>query len=57
MHVAEEGGSLICQSHNDEFDDEPLLTSDMIVGSIADLEQEKGVNIIYNDEMGYSAPK
>ena len=46
------GWSLICQPASDEFEDEPFLISDMVIGLIAELEQEEGVEIIHNDKMG-----
>ena len=49
------GGSLSCQPHSDEFEDEPLLIGDMVIELIAKSEQKEGVEIIRNDKMGSSA--
>ena len=48
------GWSLICQPHSDDFEDEPFLIGDMVIGLIADLEQEEGVEIIRNNKIGSS---
>ena len=48
------GWSLICQPHSDDFEDEPFLIGDMVIGLIADSEQEEGVEIIRNDKIGSS---
>ena len=55
-HVAGGGGwSLICQPHNDDFEDEPILIGEMVIGLITETEQEEGVEIIRNDKMRSSA--
>ena len=48
------GWSLICQPNSDDFEDEPFLIGDMVIGLIADSEQEEGVEIIRNDKIGSS---
>lgn len=48
------GWSLICQPHSDDFEDEPFLIGDMVIGPIADSEQEEGVEINCNDKIGSS---
>lgn len=45
---------MICQPHSDDFEDEPFLIGDMVIGPIADSEQEEGVEINCNDKIGSS---
>ena len=45
---------MICQPHSDDFEDEPFLIGDMVIGLIADSEQKEGVEIIRNDKIGSS---
>ena len=46
---------MICQPHNDDFEDEPFLIGEMVIGLITEAEQEEGVEIIRNDKMRSSA--
>ena len=45
---------MICQPHSDDFEDEPFLIGDMVIGLIADSEQKEGVEIIRNDKIASS---
>ena len=46
------GWSLICQPADDDLDNEPFLIGDMVIGLIANTDQEESVEIILNGKVG-----
>ena len=49
------GWTVICQPHSNDFEDEPFLIGEMVIGLITESKQEEGVVVIRNDKMGSSA--